>query len=57
MPERAAMTQTTDCRPPLAGHLFGTVDKSGQFRATGYETPKYRGDEVESTYGLSFGVS
>jgi len=30
---------------------------AGQLRATGYVTSKFRRDEVESTHGLSFGVS
>jgi len=37
--------------------IFITFGVRNAFMTTGYETPKCRRDEVESTYGLSFGIS
>ena len=47
------------CKERLPKVPLTTIDQNpaAQFRATGYETPKYRRDDVESTYELSFGIS
>jgi hypothetical protein len=43
--------------PVAPATIFITFGERDAIMTAGYATPKYRRDEVESTYDLSFGVT